>query len=76
MLCSADNHKRLVGGGTFAALSADGGRTWPYVRRVPGPGGYLSLAQAPDEVLYLVGPRAGTIACAAFNEAWLRQREP
>jgi formylglycine-generating enzyme len=76
LLCSADNQKRLVGGGTFAALSTDGGRTWPYMRRVPGPGGYLSLAQAPNGVIYLVGPRASTIACAAFNEAWLRQREP
>jgi hypothetical protein len=58
------------GGGTFAALSPDGGKTWPHVRKVEGVGGYLALAQAPNGVVYLAGSRLG---CAAFNEAWLRE---
>jgi formylglycine-generating enzyme len=74
LLASADNGRRLVGGGTFAALSLDGGRTWPHVRRVEGPGGYLSVAQAANGVIYLFGPNMGQPACAAFNEAWLRER--
>lgn len=70
LLCSHDSKKQLVGGGTFAALSLDGGKTWPHVRKVEGPGGYMSLAQAPNGVIYLVGSRT---SCAAFNEVWLRK---
>jgi sulfatase modifying factor 1 len=39
LLCSFDNPKELVGGGGFAALSFDDGKTWPHVRKVEGPGG-------------------------------------
>jgi hypothetical protein len=73
LLCSIDSRKRLVGGGTFAALSPDDGKTWTHVRKVEGVGGYLSAAQAEDGVIYLFGSRMG---CAAFNEAWLRQGKP
>ena len=76
LLSSHDNTKQLVGGGTFAALSLDDGRTWPHVRKVEGPGGYLSLAQAANGVIYLVGPNGSKIGCTAFNEAWLKQRKP
>jgi hypothetical protein len=76
LLCSHDNKKRLVGGGTFAALSLDDGKTWPHVRKVAGPDGYMSLAQTPDGVIYLVGPNGFKINCAAFNEAWLKERKP
>jgi len=73
LLCGADSKKQLVGGGTYAALSLDDGRTWPHVRKVEGVGGYMSLALAPDGVIYLFGTRMG---CAAFNEAWLREGKP
>jgi formylglycine-generating enzyme required for sulfatase activity len=76
LLCSHDNKKRLVGGGTFAALSLDDGKTWPHVRKVAGPDGYMSLAQAPDRVIYLVGPNGFKINSAAFNEAWLKEHKP
>ncbi|MGA2034259.1 MAG: SUMF1/EgtB/PvdO family nonheme iron enzyme [Thermoguttaceae bacterium] len=76
LLCSIDNSRHVVGGGTFAALSFDGGATWPHVRKVQGPSGYMSLAQAPNGVVYLVGPNGGRIACAAMNEAWLREGKP
>jgi hypothetical protein len=33
----------------------------------------MSLALAPDGVIYLFGTRMG---CAAFNEAWLREGKP
>jgi formylglycine-generating enzyme required for sulfatase activity len=69
LVCSQDSKKALVDGGTFAALSLDDGKTWPHVRKVDGVGGYMSVAQAPDGVIYLFGSRMG---CAAFNEAWLR----
>ncbi len=70
LLCSFDTKKALVGGGTFAALSLDGARTWPHVRKVEGVGGYMSVAQAPNGVIYLFGSR---MSCVAFNEAWLRE---
>jgi sulfatase modifying factor 1 len=70
LLCSVDTRKTLVGGGTFAALSLDDGATWAHVRKVEGVVGYMSLAQAPNGVVYLFGTRMG---CAAFNEAWLRE---
>jgi len=73
LLVSHDADKSLFGGGTFAALSPDDGRTWPHRRKVPGPGGYLSAAQAADGTIYVVGPRRDSIRVSAFNEAWLKQ---
>jgi hypothetical protein len=70
LLCSIDTTKKLLGGGTFVALSLDDGKTWAHVRRVEGVGGYMALAQAPNGVIYLTGTRLGVVA---FNEAWLRQ---
>src|SRR5205807_2400219 len=55
LLCSMDRSKKLVGGGAFAALSFDDGKTWPHVRKVEGTGGYMALAQTPNGVIYLVG---------------------
>jgi formylglycine-generating enzyme required for sulfatase activity len=73
LLCAADSKKKLVGGGTYAALSFDDGKTWPHIRKVSGVAGYMAAAQAPDGVIYLCGSRLG---CAAFNEAWLREGKP
>ncbi len=73
LLCAADTKKMLVGGGTYAALSFDDGKTWPHVRKVDGVGGYMAVAQGADGVIYLVGSRMG---CAAFNEAWLKEGKP
>jgi hypothetical protein len=73
LLCSIDTKKELVGGGTFAALSTDGGKTWGHVRKVEGAGGYMALAQAPNGVIYLAGSRLGVVA---FNEAWLKEGKP
>jgi sulfatase modifying factor 1 len=70
LLCSFDNKKQLVGGGTFAALSTDDGKTWAYIRKVDGAGGYMALAQAANGVIFLVGSRMGAVA---FNEAWFRE---
>jgi formylglycine-generating enzyme required for sulfatase activity len=70
LLCSHDNKKMLVGGGTYASLSLDDGKSWSHVRKVDDVGGYMSVAQAPNGVIYLFGTRMG---CAAFNEAWLRE---
>jgi hypothetical protein len=70
LLCAQDNKKTIVTGGTYAALSLDNGRTWPHVRKVDGPTGYMSVAQAPNGIIYLFGTR---MRCAAFNEAWLRE---
>jgi len=71
LFCSIDTRKELVGGGTFAALSFDDGASWPHIRKVEGVDGYMSVAQAPNGIIYLFGTRMG---CAAFNEAWLRQK--
>jgi formylglycine-generating enzyme required for sulfatase activity len=76
LVVSIDTGKKLVGGGTFAALSFDDGKTWPHVRKVEGPGGYMALAQAPNGVIYLTGPNGSNIRCAAFNEAWLKEGKP
>ena len=57
LLCSFDNKKQLVGGGTFAALSFDDGKTWAHVRKVDGPTGYTSLAQGPNGIIYLLTER-------------------
>jgi formylglycine-generating enzyme len=75
LFASFDNKKQLVGGGTFVALSFDDGKTWPHVRKVEGPTGYLSLAQAPGGVIYLFGPSGSNLHCAAFNEAWVSERK-
>ena len=76
LLVSFDNKKRLGLGGTFAALSYDDGKTWPHVRKVEGPGGYMSVAQAPNGVIYHLGPGGSFIRCVAYNEAWLRPPPP
>jgi hypothetical protein len=75
LLCAPDTHKPPHSGrrGTFAAVSDDGGKTWPHIRSVPDVGGYLSAAQAPDGVIHLFGTR---MTCVAFNEAWVRQGKP
>jgi hypothetical protein len=73
LLVSLDNKKQLVGGGTFAALSFDDGKTWPHVRKLEGVSGYMAAAQAPNGVIYVFGSRMG---CAAFNEAWLKEGKP
>ncbi len=70
LLVSIDTSKKLVGGGTFAALSLDDGKAWAHVRKVEGVTGYVSAAQAPNGVIYLFGTRMG---CAAFNEAWVKE---
>jgi formylglycine-generating enzyme required for sulfatase activity len=71
LLCSIEGKK--PNGVTFAALSLDDGKTWPHVRKLESVGGYMSVAQAPNGVIYLFGSR---MTCAAFNEAWLRQGNP
>jgi len=75
LLCAPDTRKPAITGtrGTFAALSEDGGRSWPHIRHVPGVGGYLSVAQARSGVLHLFGTR---MRCVAFNEPWLREGKP
>jgi hypothetical protein len=74
LLVSFDNKKTLVGGGTFAALSLDDGRTWPHVRKVEGPKGYMALAQAADGVIYHLGASGSNpVRCVAYNETWLKQ---
>jgi formylglycine-generating enzyme required for sulfatase activity len=73
LVCSIDTRKELVGGGTFAALSLDDGKTWAHVRGVEGVGGYMAAAQAPNGIIYLFGTRMG---CVAFNEAWLKEGKP
>jgi formylglycine-generating enzyme required for sulfatase activity len=77
LLCSFDDPKqKRFGGGTFSALSLDDGKTWSHVRKVEGPTGYMSLAQAPNGVIYLLGPNGSNIRCVAFNEAWLKEGKP
>jgi formylglycine-generating enzyme required for sulfatase activity len=73
LLCSMDAKKDVVGVSAFAALSLDGGKTWPHLRKVEGVGGYMAAAQAPNGVIYLTGSRLG---CVAFNEAWLKEGKP
>jgi sulfatase modifying factor 1 len=73
LLCSFDNKKTVIGGGTFAALSLDDGKSWAHVRKVEGVGGYMSLAQAASGVIYLIGSRSTAVA---FNEAWLKEGTP
>jgi formylglycine-generating enzyme required for sulfatase activity len=69
-LLTADRTKRL-GGNTILALSLDGGATWPHVRKVEAPvGGYMSMAQDDDGMIYLIGSRMNFAVC---NEAWLHE---
>ena len=72
LLCATDSRKPPITGkrGTFAALSKDEGNTWVHVRHVPNVSGYLSVAQAPNGVIYLFGTK---MSCVTFNEAWLRE---
>jgi hypothetical protein len=70
LLCSHDTKKTVVGGGVFAALSLDDGKTWKHVRRIDGTSGYMSLAQTLDGMIYLTGTRHRIVA---FNEPWLRK---
>ncbi len=77
LLVSFDNKKKLGLGGTFAALSYDDGKTWPHVRKVDGPGGYMAVAQAANGVIYHLGPSGGApVRCVAYNEAWLKEGKP
>jgi sulfatase modifying factor 1 len=75
LLCSVDNKKKAVeGGGSFAALSFDDGKTWPQIRKIDRMAGYMSLSQAANGVIYLSSGQGGAgINVAAFNEAWLRE---
>jgi hypothetical protein len=73
LLVSHDTSKGVVGGGTFAALSFDDGKSWPHARALTGARGYMSAAQAPNGVIYVLGPHGFNIHCVAFNEAWLRE---
>jgi hypothetical protein len=74
LLVSHDSKKQLGFGGAFAALSYDDGKTWPHVRKVEGPRGYMALAQAPNGVIYHLGPSGGApVRCVAYNEAWLKE---
>jgi hypothetical protein len=73
LLLTFDKTKAL-GGKAIVALSLDDGKTWPHARHVPAPvGGYMSLAESPGGVIYLVGSRMQFAAC---NEAWLREGNP
>jgi formylglycine-generating enzyme required for sulfatase activity len=70
LLLTNDKAKRL-GGNPILALSLDDGKTWPHVRKVEAPvGGYMSMAQADNGVIYLVGSQ---LKCAACNEAWIKK---
>lgn len=71
LLCSMDRTKELVGGVTFAALSLDDGKTWPHIKKVEGTGGYMSLAQFQDGLIYLNGTQMQIVA---FNEAWIKEK--
>jgi formylglycine-generating enzyme required for sulfatase activity len=72
LLCANDTRKPPITGerGTLAALSDDDGATWQHVRSLPGVGGYLSAAQAPNGIIYVIGSR---MSCAAFNLAWIKE---
>jgi sulfatase modifying factor 1 len=73
LLLTNDKTKRL-GGSPILALSLDDGQTWPHVRKVEAAiGGYMSLAQADDGVIYLTGSQ---FKCAACNEAWIKEGKP
>jgi formylglycine-generating enzyme required for sulfatase activity len=68
------DRKEQLGGGAVVALSLDEGETWPHARKVDAAvGGYMSLAQAPDGTIYLIGSRLSFAAC---NEKWVREGKP
>jgi len=70
LMISIDNSKKVVeGGGTFAALSMDDGKTWPHVRKLEGVGGYMAAAQSPGGEIYVAGSRMGAVK---MNEEWLK----
>jgi sulfatase modifying factor 1 len=70
LLVSMDNKGTVVDrNATFAALSLDDGETWAHVRQLDGVRGYMSAAQAPNGVIYVVGTKQSAVA---INEAWLR----
>jgi len=74
LLLTMDRDKKLVGGGAMVALSLDDGKSWAHVRKVEAPvGGYMSLAQGPNGVIYLIGSRMSFAAC---NEAWIKEGKP
>jgi formylglycine-generating enzyme required for sulfatase activity len=73
VLVSPDTKKALTGGGTFAAMSLDDGKTWPHVRKLDGVSGYMAITQATNDVIHVVGTRMQAVA---FNEAWLRAGTP
>ncbi len=72
LLCTGDTRKPPITGkrGTMAALSCDGGKSWKHIRQLPGVGGYMSVAQAPNGVIHVFGSR---MSCVSFNEAWLKE---
>ena len=71
LLISMDNPGKVVSkSGTFAALSLDDGKTWSHVRKLDGVQGYMSAAQAPNGVIYVVGTK---MTAVAFNETWLKE---
>ena len=64
LLVSFNNHWskkngkiRLRGGGVYAALSLDDGKTWPHARKIDNLTGYMSVAQAPNGAIYHFGSR-------------------
>jgi len=68
-----------------AALSEDGGQTWPLVTDIDGPcdppgscsHGYTSVAQDPsDETIWITfTDERNTIGWVHLNEAWLLEQE-
>lgn len=72
LLISVDNPKKVVGGGTFAALSTDDGKTWKHVRKLAGVEGYMAGAQTPQGDIFIIGSRMGSVK---FNEEWLKEGE-
>jgi len=73
VLLTVDRNKQL-GGGSMLAMSLDDGKTWPHARKVEAPvSGYMSLDQAPDGTIYLIGSRLSFAAC---NEAWIKEGKP
>jgi len=73
IMLTADT-KKWFGGGSLIALSTDEGKTWAHARKVDAPvEGYMSLAEAPNGVIYLVGSRMGFAAC---NETWIKEGKP
>jgi hypothetical protein len=70
LLVSFDSKKKQFGGGTFAALSPDDGKTWPHARKLEGVTGYLSAAQASNGMIHVFGSKMSGVA---FTEAWVKE---